>query len=47
MVSTAVTDPPQYLLNGTLDLCALQYADNGQAFTGKLFYLFDFRLLGK
>lgn len=35
MVSTAGTDPQQYLLNGTLDLCALRYEDNMQQFTGE------------
>lgn len=35
MVST-VTESQQYLLNGTLDLCAMRYEDNMSQYTGKL-----------
>lgn len=39
MVSTAGTDPPQFLLNGTLDLCAQNYerVNNMQQVTGGSF----------
>lgn len=33
MVSN-VTESPQYLLNGTLDLCAMRYEDNMPLYTG-------------
>lgn len=45
MVSTTVTEPTHYLINGTLDLCATRYEETLSSFSGKIYLFQHFFLL--